>query len=149
MYTYMYEIVHIVNYIIHYMCDVHTYMWPHIYICIIRKRFISLKMIEFTLYYLRFCDSQNTDCLTSRSDLSMQVWMLHVQRWYTLACNALPSQTTKFQYLGTIAMYQNIVSYFFTPEIWTASSLHTFSATCSTLKPSTWTESVTIHVPLI
>ena len=30
--------------------------------------------------------------------------MLHVQRWYTLACNALPSQTTKFQYLvGTIA----------------------------------------------
>ena len=42
------------------------------------------------------------DYWTSRSDLSMQVWML--QRWYTLACNALPSQTTKFQYLvGTIA----------------------------------------------
>ena len=26
-----------------------------------------------------------------------------LQRWYRLACNALPSQTTKFQYLGTIA----------------------------------------------
>ena len=53
-------------------------------------------MIKFTLLS-SICDSQDTDCLTSRSDLSMQVWML--QRW----CNALPSQTTKFQYLGTIA----------------------------------------------